>query len=119
MVWFDHRIQVNIPHNLKNKTNEPLFANTKERYILFNRDPVEKLWFPDVFIQRAEDIRVPAYKLLPVYLRMYENKKMMYSARVNFDVSCPMKFEEYPIGNRMFIIFEAFLPCLQSSCNAV
>ena len=99
MVWFDHRIQVNIPHNLKNKTNEPLFANTKERYILFNRDPVEKLWFPDVFIQKAEDIRVPAYKLLPIYLRMYENKKMMYSARVNFDVSCPMKFEEYPIGN--------------------
>ena len=86
MRWFDKRITITDTFGLAKKT-------TDGKYLLFNRDPVKELWFPDVFIPKAKDARVPAYKIPPVYLRIYEHGLMMYSARVNYDLSCPMNFE--------------------------
>ena len=75
--------------------------NSLGRYIVLNRDPVENLWFPDVFIDKAKDVRVPVYKIPPVYLRVYESRLMVYSARVNYDLSCPMSFENYPVDKQI------------------
>ena len=80
-------------------------ASSEGRYLLFNRDPVRELWFPDVFIPRAKDVRVPAYKILPSYLRIYDSGLMMYSARVNYDLSCPMNFKGGKPLNRTIIFF--------------
>ena len=63
--WFDKRITLTNTSDLAYETNEG-------KYLLFNRDPVRELWFPDVYIPRAKDVRVPAYKILPSYLRIYE-----------------------------------------------
>ena len=73
--------------------------------------PVRELWFPDVFIPRAKDVRVPAYKILPSYLRIYDSGLMMYSARVNYDLSCPMNFKGGKLLNRTIIFF----PCPKTS----
>ena len=99
VVWKDGRIKINIKNNTDNVDD----------YILFNRDPTDHLWFPDIFINKAQEIRVPVYKIPPVYLRIYESHKMMYSARVNFDLSCPMKFNLYPVDQQQCdIILESW-----------
>ena len=99
MRWFDTRITLTNTSDLAYKTSEG-------RYLLFNRDPVRELWFPDVFIPRAKDVRVPAYKILPSYLRIYDSGLMMYSARVNYDLSCPMNFKGGKPLNRTIIFFQ-------------
>ena len=49
----------------------------------------------------------------PAYLRVFNNSKLKYSARVNYDVACPMHFEEYPMDTqRCNISFESWgHPC--------
>lgn len=47
-------------------------------------------------MDKAKSVRVPSYKIPPAYLRMFPNSEMLYSARVNYDISCPMSFEDYP-----------------------
>ena len=44
---------------------------------------------------------------------MYNTSKIKYSARVNYDVACPMHFEEYPMDTqRCNISFESWgHPC--------
>ena len=44
---------------------------------------------------------------------MYNTSKLKYSARVNYDVACPMHFEEYPMDTqRCNISFESWgHPC--------
>ena len=92
--WFDHRISIQV-----NQSNENLRydENLGEHFLLFNRKPVDHIWFPDVFIAHAKELRMPVYQIPPLYLRIYETGRMLYSARVNYDVNCPMKFEDYPV----------------------
>ena len=40
------------------------------------------------------------FQLTPAYLRVYNTSKLKYSARVNYDVACPMTFEEYPVDTQ-------------------
>ena len=102
--WYDKRITLNITDD------DPYVRATKEgKYLLFNRDPVKKLWFPDVFVDKAKDLRVPVYQIPPAYLRIYETGLLMYSARVNYDLSCPMRFENYPVDTQKCdITFESW-----------
>ena len=83
--WFDRRI--------KAKLNKSI-----EDYVIINRNPVDHFWFPDVFISKAKELRKPFYKVPPSYLRIHDDGKMVYSARVNFDLSCPMDFNKYPVS---------------------
>ncbi len=46
------------------------------------RDPVRHIWFPDVYVDKAKDLRMPMYKIPPAYLRMFEGGDMLYSARL-------------------------------------
>ena len=55
------------------------------------------------------DFRFPAYKVKPAYLRVYNDSLLKYSARVNYDVACPMHFEKYPVDiQRCNISFESW-----------
>ena len=85
--WHDTRINVTLPPDHPKDMD----------YLLFNRDPIRDIWFPDVFIDKAKAVRAPTYKIPPAYLRMFPGGRMLYSARVNYDISCPMSFESYPV----------------------
>ena len=96
MQWYDKRISLNLQNaSLIRKDSDGV------RYVLFNRDPVKDIWFPDVFIDKAKDLRAPVYQIPPTYLRIYESGLLLYSARVNYDLSCPMYFEEYPVDEQV------------------
>ena len=84
LAWFDTRIKANINKSIEN-------------YVIVNRNPVDYFWFPDVYISKAKKLRKPFYKIPPSYLRIDDEGRMVYSARFNFDLSCPMKFREYPV----------------------
>ena len=54
-------------------------------------------------------MRFPAYKVKPAYVRIYNDSLLKYSARVNYDVACPMHFEKYPVDiQRCNISFESW-----------
>ena len=40
------------------------------------------------------------FQLVPAYLRVYNDSKLKYSARVNYDVACPMNFKKYPLDTQ-------------------
>ena len=40
-----------------------------EEYIILNRHPEDKIWFPDVFIDKAKDMREPNIEVNPRFLR--------------------------------------------------
>ena len=86
LAWFDKRIKAKINKSIN------------ENYVIVNRNPVEHFWFPDIYISKAKDLRKPFYKIPPSYLRVYADGKMVYSSRVNFDLSCPMTFKRYPVN---------------------
>ena len=97
MTWTDPRLKVSVPRNFP--TN----------YVLFRSDVTRYIWFPDVYIDGIQSLRQPAYKVLPAYLRVYNTSMLKYSARVNYDVACPMHFEEYPMDTqRCNISFESW-----------
>ena len=52
----------------------------------------KQIWMPDIYIDKAKDVRKPAYFTQAAYLRLYNNSLIKYSARLNYDVACPMDF---------------------------
>ena len=57
--------QVNLPPELPPEVD----------YILFNRNPAQYIWFPDIFVDKTREIRSAEYKIPPVYLRMYNTSR--------------------------------------------
>ena len=80
-----------------NRVRAKINKSLNEEYVIINRNPVDHFWFPDIYISKAKELRKPFYKIPPSYLRVHESGKMVYSARVNFDLSCPMDFGKYPV----------------------
>ena len=87
--WYDERIRPNI---------ESTTSEKNVGYILINRDPAERFWFPDIYIDKAKAVRMPSFRIPPAYLRIYPSGQFVYSARVNYDISCPMDFKYYPVS---------------------
>ena len=48
---------------------------------------------PDIFIDKAKSVRKPVFFIPPAYLRLYNDSLVKYSARMNYDVACPMDFK--------------------------
>ena len=90
--WYDERVKA---RNISTNGNKNL------GYIILNRDTVELFWFPDMYIDKAKAIRKPSYEIPPSYLRIYPSGLFIYSARVNYDISCPMDFKFYPVRYRL------------------
>jgi hypothetical protein len=96
MLWKDSRLEV----DLKNETLDFVYLNPVE---------TKHFWIPDIYIDKAKDIRIPAYHNIPASLRIYPDQHLRYSGRINFDVACPMDFHRYPMDEQMCeILFESF-----------
>ena len=67
------------------------------------------LWLYFACFSGIQDLRFPAYKVKPAYVRIYNDSMLKYSARVNYDVACPMHFEKYPVDiQRCNVSFESW-----------
>ena len=63
----------------------------------------------DIFIDRAKDVRGPTYFKTPASIRVYNDSRLRFSKRINFDVACPMDFHLYPVDKQSCEIkFESF-----------
>ena len=63
----------------------------------------------DIFIDRAKAVRGPTYFKTPASIRVYNDSRLRFSKRINFDVACPMDFHLYPVDKqRCEIKFESF-----------
>ena len=81
--------------------NEHLSGKNIHRPTQFRQTAITRVSF--------QDLRFPAYKVKPAYLRIYNDSTLKYSARVNYDVACPMHFEKYPVDTqRCNISFESW-----------
>ncbi|TRY76623.1 hypothetical protein TCAL_16006 [Tigriopus californicus] len=97
--WYDRRIQVHIPTD----------GGQAREYILINRNPIGSIWFPDIFLDHAKDIRRPSYGIPTTFLRAYNDSKLYYSSRVNYDMVCHMSFEDYPVDTQVCdVLFESW-----------
>ena len=61
-------------------------------YVTLNPRAAERFWIPDVFIDQAKDLRIPTYFVRPASIRVYNDSRIRYATRVNFDVACNMDF---------------------------
>ena len=62
-------------------------------YTTLNPKLAENIWMPDIFIDKARFVRKPVFFIPPAYLRLYNDSLVKYSARMNYDVACPMDFK--------------------------
>ena len=62
-------------------------------YITLNPKLASQFWMPDIFIDKAKSVRKPVFFITPAYLRLYNDSLVKYSARMNYDVACPMHFQ--------------------------
>ncbi|TRY76189.1 hypothetical protein TCAL_14758 [Tigriopus californicus] len=78
-------------------------------YVILNRNPTSLIWFPDVYVDSAKSIEVPAYVLTPEYLRIYPDKTLLYALKITLDLSCPMDFSNYPVDTQhCYVLFESW-----------
>ena len=61
-------------------------------YTTLNPNMAKKFWMPDIFIDKAKDVRKPTYFHQPASLRVYNHSLLRYSSRMNYDVACIMDF---------------------------
>ena len=86
--WRDDRIS----HEWTNETSKP--------YLLFSRNPVGKIWFPDMYIDMAKSIGIPSYKVPPEYLRIYPDGSLLFATKVTLELACYMDFSDYPVDSQ-------------------
>ena len=91
--WRDDRISHNI-------TDVASVNRERRKYKLINRAPIDTIWFPDMYIDKAKAIDVPNYKVPPEFLRIYPDGTLLYSQKVIFALSCSMDFSDYPVDTQ-------------------
>ncbi len=98
MFWVDPRVRL-----------APEALQPDQDYITLNPKVAKHFWLPDIFLDRAKDIRVPTYFTKPASLRIYRESKLRYSSRFNFDMACIMDFHRFPVDEQLCEInFESF-----------
>ena len=87
LFWKDWRVSADLPVN--------------KTYMTLNPTAAKHFWIPDIFIDRSKMIRIPTFYVKPASLRIYNDQKMRYSSRVNFDVACTMDFHKFPVDEQI------------------
>jgi cation transporter family protein len=78
-------------------------------YTSLNPSMANNIWMPDVFIDQAKALRIPTYFVKPANIRVYNDSRIRYSSRINFDVACNMDFHMYPVDEQDCVIkFESY-----------
>ena len=88
MFWLDERVSI--------KSEFLKSHDIDTEYITLNPKSADYFWIPDIFVDQAKDLRIPTYFVRPASIRVYNNSKIRYATRVNFDVACKMEFHQYP-----------------------
>lgn len=99
MYWRDPRVILD---------KAALIDQTTE-YVTLNPKVAKHFWIPDIFLDRAKEIRIPTFFTRPASLRVYNNSLLRYSSRFNFDMACIMDFRRFPVDEQLCEInFESF-----------
>eukprot|EP00088_Acartia_fossae_P023799 TRINITY_DN2480_c0_g1_i11.p1 TRINITY_DN2480_c0_g1~~TRINITY_DN2480_c0_g1_i11.p1 ORF type:complete len:369 (+),score=71.08 TRINITY_DN2480_c0_g1_i11:26-1108(+) len=99
--WKDHRI--------KPKQEYLESEDSYGKYTTLNPSMANNIWMPDIFIDQAKALRIPTYFVKPANIRVYNDSRIRYSSRINFDVACNMDFQLYPIDEQDCVIkFESY-----------
>eukprot|EP00095_Tigriopus_kingsejongensis_P009947 maker-scaffold981_size73921-snap-gene-0.17 protein:Tk09947 transcript:maker-scaffold981_size73921-snap-gene-0.17-mRNA-1 annotation:"glycine receptor subunit alpha-4-like isoform x8" len=100
MYWTDPRVTMVQPMG---------HGPTPQEYVTLNPRAAETFWIPDIFIDQAKELRVPTYYVRPSSIRVYNDSRIRFATRVNFDVACGMDFHKYPHDQQLCEIkFESF-----------
>jgi len=73
----------------------------KKGYVVLNPSEADKLWVPDIIIDKTHSIRSPAYIIPTSSIRLYKGGKIKYSARKNYDLACGMDFHNFPFDTQV------------------
>ena len=92
LAWYDNRI------NLDESADSSCIKDAELCYMLINRNATNDIWFPDIFVDKTKSLRNPVYQIPPASLKFYENHRLFYNQRINYDLSCPMQFDHYPVS---------------------
>ena len=87
LFWIDNRVKMAFPE--------------VHEYVTLNPKAAERFWIPDIFIDQAKEMRIPTYFTRPASIRIYNDSKIRYATRVNFDVACKMEFQNYPLDKQI------------------
>ena len=88
---------------------EAIFSHAVFTAGLFYTKPSIFHYFTDIFIDRAKGVRNPTFHQPPASIRVYNDSRLRYSKRINFDVACQMDFHLYPVDKQSCEIkFESF-----------
>ena len=104
LYWFDKRINVNTQDEDKCEKDNGLQDEINSCFVLISRNSTDAIWFPDVYIDKIKDLRNPVYRLPAASMWFYEDQRLFYNQRINFDLSCPMDFENYPVRKKCLSI---------------
>ena len=107
--WYDKRINIDIPEGdtcqKRKDSQEALMAGFDTQrendtcFVLISRNSTNNIWFPDVYIDKIKALRNPVYQIPAASMWFYEDHRLFYNQRINFDLSCPMHFENYPVSS--------------------
>ena len=97
LTWYDTRIEINSTQSAGCTEQEG------KCYILVNRNATSSIWLPDVYVDKTKDLRNPVYQIPPASMQFYDNHKLFYNQRINYDLSCPMQFNDYPVSSHILI----------------
>jgi len=95
LYWQDDRL--NVSHLLPDNP----YSNASDDYVLLHPDTAHYIWFPDIYIDFAKDLRIPKFMIAPASLRIYRNSTARYATQNNYDVACPMNFRKYPYDTQI------------------
>ena len=111
-------------HNTTTTQLEPLprDPSTNKSYVLIkdSRD-IDRLWKPDIFIDEAIKTRLvspivrvklnyilimifsrtPSFDDMPQSVKVYEDSRIRWSKRLNFDIGCHMEFGDFPVDQQI------------------
>ena len=66
------------------------------KYLVLPGDYAEQIWMPDIFIDKASQIRNPIYLNDASSLRFHENQLVSFSTLLNWNTGCEMDFTFFP-----------------------
>ncbi|CAM1326233.1 Hiscl2 (predicted) [Pycnogonum litorale] len=80
--WQDYRLR--LPDNMT------------EEYRILDIEWLKYIWSPDTFVKNAKQVTFHEMSVPNHYIWIYQNKNILYMAKMSLVLSCPMMFKDYP-----------------------
>jgi len=79
---------------------DPAFYVKDTNFAIIEPDDLNQFWTPDIIIDQVKVARVPTLMVKPVSIRLYNDSRVVWSKKMNFDVACLMKFHHFPFDTQ-------------------